>query len=199
MLKPTVFPERIDPTCGNGRARVYDECGDQKALFRAAFEQATADGKVLLVSYGAEWCIWCHVFDHYIAGKFDAFTYELPNETRSMRERRTETMAREAANLNRYVSETFVIANIEYEYASGADEVLEETGADAYFEDWAPFIFTVADDGKIAAVFDHNRVEAPTIPFVDNFRGYKRVEMLDHLKEMAEATRRVASTGAPRP
>lgn len=74
------FPERIDPQCRNGKARVFDECGDQLALFTAALAKANSEGKTLLVEYGAEWCIWCHVFDAHISGEHGEFryTYGLP-------------------------------------------------------------------------------------------------------------------------
>lgn len=189
MRKVATFPERIDPSCGNGRARIYDECGDQRAVYAAALESAKADQKVVLVSYGAEWCIWCHVFAQYVAGRFDAFEYELPDETRSMRERRTETTEQEAADLNRFVSDTFVIAHIESDYAPGGWEVLEATGASEYLDNWIPFIFTVGSDGKIAAPLDHERVELSAIPFLSNYRGYSRVRLLAHLREMAESAR----------
>jgi hypothetical protein len=194
MAKLTVFPDRVDADCGNGRAKIYDECGDQRPLFKAAFETATAENKILLVSYGAEWCIWCHVFDRYVAGAFDSFEYELPDEKRSMRERRTQTMAQEAIALNRFVSETFVIAHIESDYAPGGWDVLQDTGADAHIEDWIPFIFAVGPDGKIVAVFDHEQVELPSIPLLTTYRGYNRVKLLKQLQEMAEAARSAEPT-----
>lgn len=189
MMKLAIFPERTNPACGNGRAKIYDECGDQQILFDAAFSRAKADNKVLLVSYGAEWCIWCHVFDQYIAGRFEAFEYQLPEETRSMRERRTETMAQEATQLNRYVGDNFVVLHIESDNAPGGWEVLEATGADAHIENWVPFIFTVTSDGKFAATLDHERVELPTIPILMSYRGYDRVKLLEQLRQMADAAR----------
>jgi hypothetical protein len=50
----TGFPEDIDPQCRGGKARMFDECGDQSALFTAALERSKREGKVLLVEYGAE-------------------------------------------------------------------------------------------------------------------------------------------------
>jgi len=74
-IQITSFPEQIDRNCRNGKAKIYDECSDQIDLFEAAQSKAQAEGKITLVSYGAEWCIWCHVFDAYIHGQLDKFTY----------------------------------------------------------------------------------------------------------------------------
>ena len=71
----TGFPESIDPQCRDGTATIYDECGDQLALFREALARANAENKVLLVEYGAEWCIWCYVFNAYINGDKGRFRY----------------------------------------------------------------------------------------------------------------------------
>ena len=37
----------------------YEICRDQMALFKAAVAQAQADGKLLIVDFGATWCPWC--------------------------------------------------------------------------------------------------------------------------------------------
>jgi len=71
----TGFPAAVDPQCRDGSATIYDECGDQLALFRTALARANAENKVLLVEYGAEWCIWCHVFNAYINGDKGRFRY----------------------------------------------------------------------------------------------------------------------------
>src|SRR5215467_14534017 len=64
----TTVPAELDRACRRGRAKLYDECSDQLSLFETATTRAVAEGKVPLVSYGAEWCIWCHVFERYIHG-----------------------------------------------------------------------------------------------------------------------------------
>lgn len=73
--KITRFPEKLNKACRRGRAKLFDECGDQWAMFNAARKRAAAEGKALLVSFGAEWCIWCHVFDQYIHGGKTRFSY----------------------------------------------------------------------------------------------------------------------------
>ncbi|NNE23548.1 MAG: hypothetical protein HKN11_13145 [Rhizobiales bacterium] len=49
------LPTHFDKNCRRGRAKLYDECGDQRVLFASALKRASKEGKVLLVSFGAEW------------------------------------------------------------------------------------------------------------------------------------------------
>jgi hypothetical protein len=70
------YPDTPVRSCRRGRAKLYDECSNQERLFAAALARANAEGKTLLVFYGAEWCIWCHVFDAYINGEKSRFNYK---------------------------------------------------------------------------------------------------------------------------
>lgn len=126
------FPKALDKDCRDGRAKTYDQCGDQFALFEEAFATAQAQEKVLLVSLGAEWCFWCHVF----AG----------------------TVSNPGAPLEEFTAERFVIAHIEAEYAENHKKVLRATAADTVYTGGLPLLFVVADDGTLAGAVDHKAV-----------------------------------------
>ena len=183
------FPKNLDSDCREGRAKLYDECSDQLVLFSEAKTQAEEEGKTLLVSFGAEWCIWCHVFDAYIHGYVDSFTYtygEAGNDeryTHTMRERAKIDVSKDAYDLKKYVSENFVVVHIDYEHAPNGDEVMDNANAWDEFDNFIPYIFTVDGNGKFAATFSHDDVEVRR-DTMDWYRGYDRGRLLDELKEM---------------
>ena len=126
------YPEALDPSCLDGRAKTYDQCGDQFALYQQAFETAQAHEKVLLVSLGAEWCFWCYVF----AG----------------------TVAAPGAPLEAFAAERFVIVHIDAEFGENHEQVLRATAADTVYTGGLPLIFVVAADGTFAGAVDHKAV-----------------------------------------
>lgn len=49
---------------GPARAqRLYDPAADASGQIRAALAAARADGKLVLLDFGADWCLDCHVLD----------------------------------------------------------------------------------------------------------------------------------------
>jgi hypothetical protein len=186
----TSFPETLDRSCRDGRAQLYDECGDQLVLFNAARRRAAGEGKVLLISYGAEWCIWCHVFDKYIHGEKTKFTYTYGTSDTDVRrsttlyERAIWDVTAKADALKAYVSETFVVAHIESHFAPNGIAVLKQTGAYHHHDGGLPFIFTVDADGQFAARFEHDRVESRRDVWWDWYRGYSREGLMEHLSEL---------------
>ena len=187
------FPQFLSKTCRNGRAKLYDECGDQMDILRSAARKAAVDGKVMLVSYGAEWCIWCHVFDAYIHGGIKQFSYTFASpsaiETRRnavLYERAAIDVSGEATKLQQYVADHFVIAHIDAQYAPNGRTVLTSTGAAKHDNGWLPFIFTVKVDGQFAAQLDHGLVESRR-DTADWYRGYHRVNLLKVLTGMHDA------------
>lgn len=68
----TAAPCREDPVRAAKPARpglaAYDVCADQMALFTKALEQAHAEGKLLLVTFGATWCPSCASLQKVISG-----------------------------------------------------------------------------------------------------------------------------------
>jgi hypothetical protein len=182
------YPAMLDKRCRTGNAKIFDECGSQRAIFAAALKQANHSEKTLLVSYGAEWCIWCHVFDAYINGKYENFEYEFDDGTVHLKEHGDLSSAHEADLLHRYVAENFVIAYIEENYSKDGEDVLARAGALASFTGELPFIFTATRRGRWAATFDYREVETRREGH-DWFRGYDRERLLSQLKAM-----RVAAT-----
>ncbi len=191
--KITSIPATLDKACRRGRATLYDECSDQRTLFAAAMKQAAAENKVLLVSYGAEWCIWCHVFEKYIHGERTRFEYTYGSasapdarRTATLFEREPEDVAAEAAALNAYVASSFVVLHIDGQYAPNSDAVMEETGADEFMGDGIPFIFTVDREGRYAGHLDHDLVERRR-DTDDWYRGYDRRKLMAELQRMHAA------------
>ena len=187
-----MFPEKISSDCRDGRAKLYDECGDQLQLFTDALAQANAESKVLLVSYGAEWCIWCHVFKAYIEGKTDRFTYTYGNPetddvwTDTLREKAKDDVSQDAQSLARYVSENFVIVHVEYRYALNGDEAVSQARAWDAYDNNIPYIFSVDQSGVFASAFQHENVEIRREGF-DWYRGYDRKKLLEELKSLYAA------------
>jgi len=70
------FPGSVSSDCRDGVAKIYDECLSQKSILKQAISRGQKTGKTVLVVYGAEWCIWCHVFDKYIKGHSHRFKYQ---------------------------------------------------------------------------------------------------------------------------
>lgn len=112
------LPYALDPDCKNGRASVFDECSDQRVIFDAGLSLAKAEGKTLLVVYGAEWCIWVHVFNKYIRGQYGAFTHTFSSQweqrwdTETLYEKRGDLAPIEANQLAEFVSQNFVVVFI---------------------------------------------------------------------------------------
>lgn len=186
------YPVSIDPECRDGSARLFDECSDQVDLFHKALAHANAEGKVLLVEIGAEWCIWCHVFDAHINGDRRQFryTYGTPEEpdaryTRVFNEGGDSSME-SADALRDYVTSHFVVVHIDVQYAPRGFEVMELSNAlDAYAQ-FIPFVYTVDAEGIFAKGFVQETVERRR-DLGDWYRGYDRAGMLEQLKGMYDA------------
>ena len=140
----TSFPEALSADCLDGRAKTYDQCGDQFAMYQEAFATAQEEEKVLLVSLGAEWCFWCHVF----AG----------------------TVAVPGAPLEAFTAERFVIAHIDAEHGTNHEMVLRSSSVDTVYTGGLPLIFVVAADGTMGGALDHNLVADGTQYDLDALR-----------------------------
>jgi hypothetical protein len=189
------FPEALDPACRDGKARLFDECSDQVALFNEARARAGAQGKVLLVELGAEWCIWCHVFEAHVNGEYDRFryTYGGPTEpearyTTSFEEGPQWSDAQAAEDLRTFVAANFVIVHIDLQYAPRWIDVLRDTGAEPHYRGGVPFVFTVDGHGRFAGRFDHDAVERRREDR-NWYRGYDRRGLIAQLTAMRDAAR----------
>ncbi len=190
----TSLPERLDKNCRKGNAKLYDECADQIALFDAALKLSVDQGKVLLVSYGAEWCIWCHVFEQHIQGKTSQFKYTFgypddpeARDTMTMYEREKRDVTSEARELNAYVSKSFVLVHIEGYASPNGYSVLQLTGADQEFDGGVPYIFSVTSSGRYVASMNHDRAETRRDGLFETYRGYDRRRLLEELNGLHSA------------
>lgn len=43
-----------------GRRQIYDETADGRTQIEEALEEAEDSGKLVLITWGANWCGWCH-------------------------------------------------------------------------------------------------------------------------------------------
>ncbi|MEL8056259.1 MAG: thioredoxin family protein [Pseudomonadota bacterium] len=187
----TSFPISLDAQCRGGEQELYDECSDQLRLFEDALVEARRQNKTLLVSFGAEWCIWCHVFEKYIKGQAGKFTYTFGepgsprSDTETLFERRDEATAiKQAEELNNYFAANFVLVHIDAEYAPQGWDVLEQMNASSYFDNWLPFIFATDDKGMFVAQLPHGPIEERRDGIFDWYRGYDRPLMLEKLRNM---------------
>lgn len=188
----TKFPAKIMRDCNFGRAKLYDQCGSQVTLFQNALRAANAEGKVLLVSYGAEWCIWCHVFDEYISGAHTKLTYRYGDSSEkttfavTLFERPKDDPSARAGELSTFVARNFVVAHIEGQFADDGWDVINQADAAPHTNGGIPFIFSVNSDGAFAAALDPKAVETRR-DTEDWYRGYDRQNLMRSLKEMHQA------------
>lgn len=180
--------------CPDSRARLYGECLDQRKVLADALELAQAGGKTVLVSFGAEWCVWCHLLDRHLKGEtFQSFDYTYEGETYSHKEPEQEADAEAARALGLYMSDNFVLAHVEAddkfkrqpEGGRGWD-VIEEAQAESAFSNAVPFVFAVDAEGKFIAEYDI--VQAEISDEARKYRGYDRRKLL----ALAQAIRREA-------
>ncbi len=191
----TSFPKAVDPQCRDGKANTYDECGDQRLVLAAALEAAQQNEKHVLMVYGAEWCIWCHVFDQYVKGGHKQFTYQWQYHDGDdlfwlMQEREGQSIIEQAVALNHFVAENFVLAHIESYYSNG-DEVMVDLGYDVDTIQYVPLIISLDTKGQLASQMKH-KDQIKGLEVRENggeeFRGYDRMLLLEELKRLKTAT-----------
>ena len=185
-----VFPKTLDANCRNGDAELYDECGDQFEILKSATEEAKKTGKVLVVSYGAEWCIWCHVLDAHLKGQYGEFKYEVEDYPSSMAESLGPHDREQAADLNTFAAQNMILVHIEGRYAPNGMDVLRSLGADRDFEGSIPYLFSVKD-GRVASrlTFKKNDPMEKRRDGLFLYRGYNRDKLLDQIRLLVEAAR----------
>lgn len=187
------FPEHVSEACRDGMAKVYDECSDQNLVLNKATKEASLTNKSVLVVYGAEWCIWCHVFDKYINGYSRQFTYEWEYEDEiehwEMREKENANAEKEADKLNKYVSENFVVAHIEGYYSPNGNEVVKTLGVDEGSIRAIPFIMVLGEDGKYLSHMPASSAIKGMEKRSDSgeeYRGYDRELLLGEMIKLRE-------------
>jgi len=184
------LPESPSQACGNQRARLYDECGDQMEILSDAVALAQKSNKSVLVSFGAEWCIWCHVFDKYLEGEHGKFRYDYDGNKHTLNEKAKSDVSAQAAALRKYAEDNFILVHIEADNSPNGWDVLVETGASDHFQDWFPMVFVIDDQGQYLAQMNHDIVEQRRDGLWDWYRGYDRRALLSVLKDFRELTKR---------
>lgn len=190
-LPITHFPASLPKDCNDGAAKLYDECANQVDILKSAISAANDENKKVLIVYGGEWCIWCHVLDNYFHGKFRSFDYQWRYSDGDiqkwlMRERVSPADIEDARALNEYVANNFVVAHIENVYANG-NEAVALTGFDPENIYYYPFIVALNSKGKYAS----NMVSTDAIKGFEvresggeEFRGYDRRILITQLKKL---------------
>ncbi|MEM1438196.1 MAG: hypothetical protein AAF545_06115 [Pseudomonadota bacterium] len=197
----TVVPASVSKDCHGGVARIYDECSDQSELLAEALQLANASGKTVLILYGAEWCIWCHVFDKYVKGQSRRFKYQwqFPDgyeEQWDMRERENRQAEAQAKQLNEYVAENFVIFHLEYYFSPNGEAVLASTGFDAASVEVVPQVLVVDGRGTfVAGMDDYSSISNLEVREDSGreYRGFDRPTLLRELVALREAALAVGS------
>jgi len=186
------YPERISTKCRDGIAQIYDECSDQNIILSRAIKRGEKTGKTVLVVYGAEWCIWCHVFDKYVKGHSRKFSYEWQfhdgdNLDWNMKERENKNAQRDAKKLNKYVSENFILVHIESYRSPNGEETVSQTGLNPSAFNYVPVIFSLDSSGNYAA----NMLASDAIPGMEiredsgrDYRGFDRKILLTELTKL---------------
>jgi thiol:disulfide interchange protein len=65
---PILTPAVTRPPAASTAAPLYDKQADARADIAAALKAARADGKRVLIDFGADWCPDCHVLSAYMDG-----------------------------------------------------------------------------------------------------------------------------------
>ncbi len=195
FLPVETYPTATSDSCRDGVARIYDECSDQAVILRQARESAAASGKSVLIVYGAEWCIWCHVFEKYVQGQSRKYKYEYEYEGEPqywpMRERENKDAEAQARQLNRYVADNFVIANIEGHYSPNGEEVLANIGYDTSNLAFVPLFVVLDNEGKYVGNMQSVNLISGLEVRVDSgeeYRGYDRTLLLRELQKLREVS-----------
>ena len=144
------------------------------------------------MSFGAEWCIWCHVFDKHLNGLTGRFSYPVEGDDVTLIERSGQDVLEDARALNNFASRNVILVHIESDHAPDGWQVLEATGAAAHFDQAYPFIFSVTPDGVFATHLEDGPIERRRDNVGDWYRGYDREGLIAELQRMRQASLRPA-------
>ena len=158
-----------------GARDIYASCLRQRDLFERARAHAVESEKLLLIGYGADWCVWCKVSDRYLEGAVS-----------KQEEGSADSNQRLARNLAEFVAEAFVIVHVDSDKKAETAPLMQEIGAGQWAGRAVP-VFVVLDP-KSGAVEEARLVEAEK-PASAGYVGYDRVEMLRELLRAASMVR----------
>lgn len=180
----TSFPKFDGPPCQAKQTHVYDECSDQLELFNQAKAAAAEEGKVLLVVYGAEWCIWCHALHSFLKGGEGNLAYRYgEGEAASdlpVGVVKADLRNPKAMQLAAFVARNFVVFSMDSRRYDGPDPVFEAAGLDDDAAEYLPYVFAVNSDGKYVGDFEE-KVFAYEVDGIEWSYIYDRGELMDGL------------------
>lgn len=179
----TSFPIKVPKSCKREKLFLYNSCIDQIGILNDAKAAAKAEGKAVLVVYGADWCIWCHVFDAYIHGQRGTFWHPFDGDIWEMSEVPSATMNEEADALAKFVADNFVIAHLWASWQPKSQAILVATKAVEHDSNAVPLIYSLNEEGHFFAKFDGKSAESRR-DTDDPFRGYNRKIMLENLRKL---------------
>jgi Protein of unknown function, DUF255 len=182
-----IVPAQVAVQCPQAKQKeqiLFDLCGDQRAFLQEAQRLAKASNKVVLVSYGADWCIWCHVFEAHILGGSGVFTYATPDGPWTMKEKKNTDNAVQAAALKSFTADHFIVVNIAQETGESGLSVLRDTKAEGQFSGGLPFMYALDQNGHFAGSINSSTVEVRR-DGKSPYRGYDRAKLLAALQSLA--------------
>ncbi|MBS0295863.1 MAG: thioredoxin family protein [Proteobacteria bacterium] len=175
------FPDAAQ-ACGDDESHHYVTCRTQTEVLQAAMVRARREHKQVLVSVGADWCIWCYVSALYFNGWSD-----------TRREPAAAGDRDDAIALADYMAPRFVVVNLNAE-APDLAPALEAAHIDQEQVRGYPSFFLL--DAAGARFVDLDRA---SLPKAGDFRGYSRRGMLALLKAAQQKPPALppSSTAAP--
>lgn len=156
-----------------GYRDAFATCLPQQEIFQEARAHAARSGKLLLVDYGANWCVWCLVVDRYLEG-----------EAGVGEEGDDETNTRLAQPLGEFVADTFVMVHLNADKKAEVNPLLTELGAGRFIGQAVPAFIVL--DPKSGAFEEARLVEAEK-PQSVGYIGYDRAVILKELLRAASA------------
>ena len=166
----------VGALCPEQRVRdVYASCRKQGELFERARAHAVESKKLLLIGYGADWCVWCKVSDRYLDGAVSKHE-----------EGSAESSSRLAGNLASFVAETFVVLHVDSDKKAETAPLMQGIGAGAWIGPAVP-VFVVLD--PLSGAVEEARLVEAEKPQSAGYIGYDRVVMLKELLRAASMVR----------
>jgi hypothetical protein len=181
------LPAAPDASCEGRQVKIYDACSPQMEIYGLAMFEAAQSGKVALVVYGAEWCIWCHVFDQHLEGRHGEFRYNLEGQRTDYREPLMDIERSTVLALNAFAADNLLLTYVNADAADG-EAVLERAGIDPETVEELPLIFALDNRGKAARVMSQQAVISRAGLF-SSYIGYDRRKLLAELEAMAQIAR----------
>lgn len=182
----TVLPDEPRDSCQGVYAKLYNPCIPQAGILDEAIREAESSGKVVVVAYGAEWCIWCHILYYHLDGAYGEFRYRLPGWRIVEMDEPLRNVSREdVVALNHFVADNVVLAYISDDADDGYS-VLERTGAHTSFPNALPFVYSLDRRGQAVRIMgDELSFRSSDGLFSKSFVGYDRRKLLAEFQTMA--------------